>query len=62
MSAIGFSMTSPLCSRPASGTIVNVPYTQECNDVAMMLIQHHSAAEYRNRAIDQFRRVVCQCP
>jgi len=22
-------------------SIVNLPYTQECNDVAMMLIQHH---------------------
>ncbi len=24
-------------------SIVNLPYTQECNDVAMMLIQHHKA-------------------
>ena len=23
---------------------MNVPYTQECNDVAMMLIQHHKAS------------------
>jgi peptidoglycan/xylan/chitin deacetylase (PgdA/CDA1 family) len=37
--------------------ILNVPYTQECNDVAMMLIQHHVAAEYRNRAIDQFNQI-----
>jgi peptidoglycan/xylan/chitin deacetylase (PgdA/CDA1 family) len=37
--------------------IVNLPYTQECNDVAMMLIQHHTAAEYRNRAIDQFDQI-----
>ncbi len=44
----------PVVLKTRSGTIVNVPYTQECNDVAMMLIQHHSAAEYRNRAIDQF--------
>jgi peptidoglycan/xylan/chitin deacetylase (PgdA/CDA1 family) len=36
------------------GSIVNVPYTQECNDVAMMLIQHHKASEYRDRAVDQF--------
>ena len=34
--------------------LVNIPYTQECNDVAMMLIQHHKASEYRDRAIDQF--------
>ena len=34
--------------------IVNIPYTQECNDVAMMLIQHHPAREYLSRASDQF--------
>ena len=34
--------------------ITNIPYTQECNDVAMMLIQHHSAREYYDRAMDQF--------
>jgi hypothetical protein len=40
-----------------SGSIVNVPYTQECNDVAMMLIQHHKASEYADRAIDQFEQL-----
>ena len=39
------------------GEIVNVPYTQECNDVAMMLIQHHKASEYRDRALDQFEQL-----
>jgi allantoinase len=39
------------------GSIINVPYTQECNDVAMMLIQHHKASEYRDRAIDQFDQI-----
>ncbi|MFI6595907.1 polysaccharide deacetylase family protein [Nonomuraea sp. NPDC050536] len=34
--------------------IVSIPYTQECNDVAMMLIQHHPAREYFQRAADQF--------
>ena len=34
-----------------------MPYTQECNDVAMMLIQHHKASEYRDRAIDQFEQL-----
>ena len=37
--------------------IVSIPYTQECNDVAMMLIQHHTAAEYRTRALDQFDQI-----
>jgi hypothetical protein len=40
-------------SRP----LVSVPYTQECNDVAMMLIQHHTASEYKTRAIDQFEQL-----
>jgi peptidoglycan/xylan/chitin deacetylase (PgdA/CDA1 family) len=44
----------PVVLRTANGPLVNVPYTQECNDVAMMLIQHHKASEYRDRAIDQF--------
>ena len=34
--------------------ITSIPYTQECNDVAMMLIQHHRAREYYDRAMDQF--------
>ena len=37
--------------------IVNIPYTQECNDVAMMLIQHHPAREYHQRAMDQFEQL-----
>ena len=34
-----------------------VENTQECNDVAMMLIQHHKASEYYDRAIDQFEQI-----
>ena len=40
-----------------STPIVNIPYTQECNDVAMMLIQHHAAREYYVRASDQFDQI-----
>ncbi len=47
----------PVVLRTAHGPLVNVPYTQECNDVAMMLIQHHKASEYRDRAIDQFEQI-----
>jgi allantoinase len=46
----------PLKTR-SGGEILNVPYTQECNDVAMMLIQHHKASEYRDRALDQFEQL-----
>lgn len=47
----------PVVLRTRSQPIVNIPYTQECNDVAMMLIQHHKASEYRDRAIDQFEQI-----
>ena len=48
----------PVVLKTRSGPIVNVPYTQECNDVAMMLIQHHKASEYADRAIDQFEQLI----
>lgn len=44
----------PVLLQTRTTPIVNIPYTQECNDVAMMLIQHHQASEYHQRAIDQF--------
>jgi allantoinase len=44
----------PVWLKTTTTPIVNIPYTQECNDVAMMLIQHHKASEYRDRAVDQF--------
>ena len=47
----------PVYLKTRSKPIVSIPYTQECNDVAMMLIQHHGAAEYRTRAIDQFDQI-----
>jgi peptidoglycan/xylan/chitin deacetylase (PgdA/CDA1 family) len=47
----------PVVLKTGSRPLVNLPYTQECNDVAMMLIQHHAAAEYRNRAVDQFEQL-----
>jgi peptidoglycan/xylan/chitin deacetylase (PgdA/CDA1 family) len=47
----------PTILKTRTRPIVNIPYTQECNDVAMMLIQHHRASEYRDRAIDQFEQL-----
>lgn len=47
----------PLELQTENGPLTSVPYTQECNDVAMMLIQHHQASEYRQRAIDQYEQV-----
>jgi peptidoglycan/xylan/chitin deacetylase (PgdA/CDA1 family) len=47
----------PVVLKTRTKPIVNIPYTQECNDVAMMLIQHHEAGEYYRRAIDQFEQI-----
>ena len=47
----------PVVLKTRAKPIVNLPYTQECNDVAMMLIQHHKASEYQDRAIDQFEQL-----
>lgn len=47
----------PVVLKTRTTPIVNIPYTQECNDVAMMLIQHHKASEYYDRAIDQFEQI-----
>jgi allantoinase len=44
----------PVWLKTRGKPILNLPYTQECNDVAMMLIQHHKASEYCERALDQF--------
>lgn len=44
----------PVVLKTRTKPIVNIPYTQECNDVAMMLIQHHQGIEYFQRAADQF--------
>jgi peptidoglycan/xylan/chitin deacetylase (PgdA/CDA1 family) len=47
----------PVWLRTKTTPLLNLPYTQECNDVAMMLIQHHKASEYYDRAIDQFEQI-----
>jgi allantoinase len=47
----------PVWLKTRTKPILNVPYTQECNDVAMMLIQHHKASEYYDRALDQFEQI-----
>ncbi|WP_158807198.1 polysaccharide deacetylase family protein [Beijerinckia sp. L45] len=47
----------PVVLKTRTKPIVNIPYTQECNDVAMMLIQHHKASEYYDRAVDQFDQI-----
>lgn len=40
-----------------AGRLISIPYTAEINDVSMLLIQHHKAVEYYERAIDQFEQL-----
>jgi len=47
----------PVILKTTTRPLVSIPYTQECNDVAMILVQHHSASEYRDRAINQFEQL-----
>jgi allantoinase len=47
----------PVLLKTRTKPIFGIPYTQECNDVAMMLIQHHKASEYYDRAVDQFEQL-----
>ena len=47
----------PVMLKTRAGRIVSIPYTQECNDLAMIALQHHKASEYRDRAIDQVEQL-----
>jgi peptidoglycan/xylan/chitin deacetylase (PgdA/CDA1 family) len=47
----------PVWLKTRGKPILNVPYTQEINDVAMIAVQHHSASEYADRALDQFEQI-----
>jgi peptidoglycan/xylan/chitin deacetylase (PgdA/CDA1 family) len=48
----------PVDLRTKHGVLVSLPYTQELNDLGMILIQGHRAAEYADRAIDQFEQLL----
>jgi peptidoglycan/xylan/chitin deacetylase (PgdA/CDA1 family) len=40
----------------AHGPLVTLPYTVECNDIPMMIVQHHEGAYWRQKCIDAFDR------
>ena len=42
--------------RTAHGPLVTLPYTVECNDIPMMVVQHHEGAYWRQKCIDTFDR------
>jgi peptidoglycan/xylan/chitin deacetylase (PgdA/CDA1 family) len=47
----------PVWLRTRGRPILNLPYTQEINDVAVIAVQQHAALEYRERALDQFEQI-----
>ena len=47
----------PTTVRTRAGDLVNVPYSVELNDIAMMHLQHHRAHELYDRTMDQFERL-----
>ena len=47
----------PCTIRTRNGLLVTLPYTLELNDIAMMVVQHHTAREFEARCMDQFDRL-----
>ena len=47
----------PFEIRTRHGPLTSIPYTVELNDIPMMLIQHHKAAEFDDRCMDSFERL-----
>jgi len=40
----------------AHGPLVTLPYSVECNDIPMMIVQHHEAAYWAQKCSDAFER------
>jgi peptidoglycan/xylan/chitin deacetylase (PgdA/CDA1 family) len=40
-----------------NGPLVTLPYTVELNDIPMMIVQHHESAYWKQRVMDQFKRL-----
>ena len=47
----------PFEIRTEHGPLVSIPYSIEYNDIPMMLVQHHKAAEFHDRCMDGFERL-----
>ena len=41
----------------ANGPLVTLPYTLECNDITLMVVQHHEAAYWTRKCMDAFERL-----
>ena len=44
----------------AHGRVLAMPYSVELNDIPMMMVQHHAAAEFESRCLDYFERVYAE--
>ena len=44
----------PTWLKTTTQPLMSMPFTQEINDIVIMLTQHHPAGEYKSRAIAQF--------
>ena len=44
----------------AHGRVLAMPYSVELNDIPMMMVQHHPAAEFESRCLDYFERVYAE--
>jgi len=42
--------------RTAHGPLITLPYTVECNDIPVMIVQHHEGAYWTQKCIDAFDR------
>jgi peptidoglycan/xylan/chitin deacetylase (PgdA/CDA1 family) len=42
------------------GALVALPYTVELNDISIMMVGHHAAAEFEQRCLDYFDRVYAE--
>ncbi len=42
------------------GSLVTLPYTVECNDIPMMIVQHHESAYWTRKCTDQFDRLYAE--
>lgn len=47
----------PVDIRTKHGDVVAMPYNVECNDIPMMMVQHHSSDEFVTRTLDHFERL-----
>jgi peptidoglycan/xylan/chitin deacetylase (PgdA/CDA1 family) len=43
--------------RTDNGPLVTIPYSMETNDIPVMIVQHHEAAYWQQKCIDQFDRL-----